>query len=581
MRAQRTAGSGRGWAARLAVAAVGILGMLGGVSAGALAAQEQPSAMPGIFSEVLDVRVINIEVQVTDKDGTPIRGLGPGDFELLVDGEAVSIDYFSEIRNGIVRPAARPAAEPGALESAAAPPAVPSLAPGEPVGVSYLVFVDDFFSLKPDRNRVLEALAANLGFLRPEDRMAVVAYDGKDLDMLTSWTDLEPVLERAFQDAMGRPAHGLRRRVERERANFTLFDGLARQVGREEELGFSEFHRNLRPDERAYIGELTGQLNRSIAAAAATLRSFAKPPGRKVLLLLSGGWPFVPADYLLGGLSTVLFERSGPYGRNLYNRLTETANLLGYTIYPVDVPGLDREFAGQASVARLPDDVNSRADFGFEVEGQAHATLTYLARQTGGRAILNQGRVQALERVAGDVDSYYWLGFSPAKAEDDSRHQVRVVLRDPSFRVRSRRSYLDSSRSSEVSMAVESTLLFGNAAAASTLAIEVGDPVTKSRRRIAVPLKILVPLDEVTFLPAADGYVARLELRLAVQDDHGDQAPIPVIPLDLQLSSEPEAGQIGTYETELELRRRSHAGVVAVHDPASGRILSAGFDIDP
>ena len=64
-------------------------------------AQEEPSSFPGVFSEVLDVRVVNLEVVVTDKSGIPLRGLKPEDFTLTIDGNEVPIEYFSEIRGGV------------------------------------------------------------------------------------------------------------------------------------------------------------------------------------------------------------------------------------------------------------------------------------------------------------------------------------------------------------------------------------------------------------------------------------------------------------------------------------------------
>src|SRR5688572_6141379 len=44
-----------------------------------------PSAEP--FGEVIDVRVVNVEVVVTDREGKRVTGLQPGDFRLRVDGE--------------------------------------------------------------------------------------------------------------------------------------------------------------------------------------------------------------------------------------------------------------------------------------------------------------------------------------------------------------------------------------------------------------------------------------------------------------------------------------------------------------
>ena len=49
------------------------------------AAQDNP--LPDLFSDVIDVRVVNVEVVVTDKKGNRIRGLQAKDFELRVDGD--------------------------------------------------------------------------------------------------------------------------------------------------------------------------------------------------------------------------------------------------------------------------------------------------------------------------------------------------------------------------------------------------------------------------------------------------------------------------------------------------------------
>ena len=58
----------------------------------ALPAAAQEAPLPNLFSDVMDVRVVNVEAVVTDKKGNRVRGLEAGDFELLVDGEPVPID---------------------------------------------------------------------------------------------------------------------------------------------------------------------------------------------------------------------------------------------------------------------------------------------------------------------------------------------------------------------------------------------------------------------------------------------------------------------------------------------------------
>src|SRR5215218_9665521 len=142
----------------------------------AATAQQGPAAgSPPVFGETVDVRVVNLEVVVTDRQGNRVPDLKPGDFSLRVDGKDVPIEYFSEVREGksVAVPAAAAAA--GTAETAGG---VQSVAPEGAVGTSYLIFIDDYFAIASQRNSVLAAFKADLARLGPEDRMAIVSYDG-------------------------------------------------------------------------------------------------------------------------------------------------------------------------------------------------------------------------------------------------------------------------------------------------------------------------------------------------------------------------------------------------------------------
>ncbi|MDH3745560.1 MAG: hypothetical protein OES47_10720, partial [Acidobacteriota bacterium] len=73
-----------------------------GVFAPPVVSQDQPTASPDPagFAETVDVRIVNVDVWVTDQQGDPVIGLGAEDFEILHDGEPVAVDYFAEVRDG-------------------------------------------------------------------------------------------------------------------------------------------------------------------------------------------------------------------------------------------------------------------------------------------------------------------------------------------------------------------------------------------------------------------------------------------------------------------------------------------------
>jgi len=525
----------------------------------------QPETEPGVFGEIIDVRVINLEIVVTDKDGNRVPGLGPQDFELQVDGKPVPIDFFTEILSGT-------AVERGVAGDTKG---VPQLVPGEPVPRRFLIFVDDSFSRKNERDRVLEAIREQLEFLTPEDRVAVVAYDGEGLEMLSTWRPRGTELDRAVRRAQTRPTHGLSWEAELRSYDF-------RQQNLEDEtfaLGDPTFGNDLTQTQEQAVMRISNRVERVVLAAASTLRSFAAPPGRKVMLLVSGGWPYDPLRWVVPNRERAPLEATLDKGEDLYRPLVETANRLGYTLYPIDAPGLRSD--GAAGSVSQPGDSLAAASVAFSRDVELDTALANLAHETGGQAFLDSTNLRALERVADDTRSYYWLGFQPSFKGSDSGHQVRVVAKRRGLDVRSRRSYVDLSRETEVTMMTESALLFGNPPSSEPLLAKIGKPTQVRGRSATLPLTVMIPVHLLTFLPHAGGYVAATELRVAVLDEAGQTAEVPVIDLPLVLDQPPAEGQVQRYETQLKLRRQKHDIVVSLYDVASGRILSTRVEVDP
>jgi VWFA-related protein len=518
-----------------------------------------------VFGETLEVRVVNLEVVVTDRAGLPVSGLEAGDFELRVDGAEVPIGFFTEVRGGT---AIAGAGEPG---EASVVPGVPALAPGEPVDTSYLVFIDEVFSIPRDRNRVLDRLRSDLGRLGPEDRMAIVAFDGRKLTMLTSWSSSHAVLDRALREAQARPAFGLQRLSELRtlQTDQRYFRGLPTRQG-------SLPRSRLEAHELAFAQRLQDRLEGVVFAAVGALQSFAQPPGRKVMLLLSGGWPEDPAEYAAGE-PLLLGDPDGGLrrGEEVYAPVLAAANQIGYTLYTVDVPGLSGPDVDAGS-SEAP-----MAGIAAWREHSLRQTLYRLAEETGGKALLNAQRLDALAAVTADTRSYYWLGFTPAWKGDDRDHEVALRVRREGVRVRSRSGFVDFSVDREVSLRLESGLLLGEVPGAEPLTLEVGRPQTVRLGRMKVPFTLTLVPEQLVLLPGGDGVpAATVELRVAALDENGGRSEVPVMPLVIR----GEAGKEGAairFASEIELRRLEHRLLVAIHDPMTGRLFVAEREIRP
>ncbi len=543
----------------------------------------QEVEIPEVFSETIDVRVVNVEVVVTDRQGNRVQGLKPPDFELLVDGKPTPIDYFTEIEDGLAL---------GARNGDMA--AVPSVDPNAPVGTNFLIFIDDLFSIERDRNRVLDRLANDIGELGPADRIAAVAYDGQTVETLTAWTKSAGQFKDAMDRARSRPAHGLQQLSARNQVVQDQQLMAEHEAGRDQsgllESG-QQVSSGLSGDNSrlglSYREKTSNQLESSVLAAMATMRQFANRSGRKVMLVLAGGWPRsveIFARERLPG-STLPVDRRVMSEHELYGPLVSTANLIGFSLYPVDLPGLTRDFFGDASRgfgANAQPDGTGAAPGTLEKEDTIHSALHLLASSTGGVPLMNARRDLALASVVADTRSYYWLGFEPQRRENNRFHEIEVrLVGRADLNARTREGYVDMSRDHELDMTAKAALLFGDPPEALPLQVHFSEPVRAGRRRMSVHVEVAIPLDEIQLLPVAGEWLSVVEIRVTAMDGAGNRSEVSFEKVPIAGSQEPQPGQIFYYETDLELRRREHSYVITVHDPLTGANLTSTGKLGP
>jgi hypothetical protein len=261
----------------------------------------------------------------------------------------------------------------------------------------------------------------------------------------------------------------------------------------------------------------------------------------------------------------------------------ETANLLGYTLYPVDVPGLQTIPGVDASIAWLPPITTGLQSASSELDN--HYTLEVLARETGGRSSLNSNRMAALERMVEDTASYYWLGFTPEWRADDRRHEIELKVRRPGLRVRNRSGFSDLSRQTETAMNVEGLLMFGATShpdlAAKKIRIDLGEPRRAGWSTDEIPVTLTIPADALTVVPVVGGYAIDATLTLGALDFWGARTEMPKTPLRFLSYQEPRPGDVVRLQTTLRLRRRPQNVIFTVRDNLSGEMLWTNLGYKP
>ncbi|MFL6259983.1 MAG: VWA domain-containing protein [Thermoanaerobaculia bacterium] len=525
----------------------------------ALGAQELPPALPSsTFGASVDVRVINVEAVVTDAKGGRVHGLSAKDFVLEVDGQEVPIEYFAEMEGE--RSASPPPSPPSAEGGASPPAALPSAE-----GRSLLVFIDDLFAAAKQRNDVLEALERDLKLLQPADRMAIAAFYGGRVDVLSGWTGDRRALAAALQAARKRPALGndvlaARRSLTNERALVEEALALSGPGGSAQDVYGSAAREAdpALPDQAGGIGEprLDSRLNKLSRAATATMRALAPPSGRRTLLLLSGGWP-VPGIHL---------------------SLAVAANRLGYTVYPVDVQGIDMAITVNDASFQGPQGTDGFISSGWERASQYGMEL--LARITGGRAILNTAGLTALGRVMEDTSSYYSLGFAPKRKADDRYHPVRVKVRRTGLKVRSQRGFADLSHATQATMAAQGILMVGGDARTKRLVVEAA-PQDRQEKTFEAAVTVAIPLADLTPVEQEGKWRVEATLTAATMDKTGSFSDLTEIPLHLTLPQKPAPDAVARYHTKMKLRRVQQRLVVTVRDPLGGAAVWGETEIKP
>jgi VWFA-related protein len=170
-----------------------------GVVATLLAASASVAQQP--VQETVHVSVVEVTVHATDRSGEPVRGLGPRDVRLFVDGHDVPIESFDWISN---EPA--PAGEAAKSSEPAAPPAS-GAAEAEtrepfPGRLIVLLFQWHVEAAKIEGHvRMSREALEFLDGVRPEDRVAVATF-GSRLWLRQDFTNDRALLRSAVQNSL-------------------------------------------------------------------------------------------------------------------------------------------------------------------------------------------------------------------------------------------------------------------------------------------------------------------------------------------------------------------------------------------
>jgi VWFA-related protein len=521
------------------------------------------------FSEQIAVNVVNVEVYVQDKDGTPITDLTRDDFAVTEDGRPVELVNFYRVVDG--RPLPELEAPYGTEPLAVGAPALESIPQGPTVltvpetqRLHLIVYVDNFNIHPLNRNRAFDRLRLFLrDTLQPGDEVMVASYD-RSLHIRHPFTGSADSVNRVLLELEDMSGMAVEREAERADAIQEIYDtdSLHEALWAAKQFADNQNH------------ELAGTLD----ALTEMVDSLAGLPGRKMLLHVSDGLPMVPGQDLyqaiqqrFADISTLAEAQSRDNSRRFMSIIAK-ANSNRISFYTIDTSGLQTRAMGAETRA-----VSSPVVVGAAVASvrarNLQDTLLLMADRTGGRAVVNTNDVAAgLELIRSDFSNYYSLGYRAPARDRGQYHRIEVRLKNPvrGWKIRHREGYRDKSLEAEISDGLRAFLVHNYQTNPLGVTLEVGQEAEPDANGyISVAIQVRVPIASIVLLPRPDFYEGRLRLYFGALDEEGRDAPPQQLPFELRIPhSSLEMAQKDQMVRVINatMRPGSHKLVVAVRD---------------
>ena len=401
----------------------------------------QAGSEPGDIVRIT-TELVQTDVTVVDAQGKFVRGLKPEQFELRVDGKPVGVSFVEQV-------------DSLGGKSAAAKPGAPR---------KVVIFFDDLHLSRISVEHLRRAVPELLDGPLRHDEVAIVSASGQ-IGFLQQFTRHPAVWRAAISRLVPQPTeikdtenpplseYVAIRIAQGDKEALTYYTndllrslqfqyllpkyggkGAGFMVGSESD----QAARVILQRAEALVARSNSFTNATLSALDGFLRNSARTPGRKTVLFITDG-------FFLGEDTSRL------------KKLTDAAARTGAVVYPVDA----RSLSHRGSDSRMRTDASGRADeFSSDEHPASQSSLTLLAEQTGGRAMLTADTLTTAAReTLSESSNYYVLAWRPTPGGQQNQfRQVAVSIADrPGLTVRFGRGYMDATSKAEIGPAATSS----------------------------------------------------------------------------------------------------------------------------
>jgi VWFA-related protein len=520
------------------------------------------------MAEMIEVRVTNVDVVVTDSKGKPVTGLTKDDFEILEAGKPQTVTNFYEIRDSTMS---------GADSSVTPAPEVPA----EVSQRRIVLFVDNFTIHPLSRNKAFEAVEKSLdSLLRPGDEAMIVLWQGQEQQLAPFTSNREELLSR-FRAAAKRSSGGMTLETMRsqiiEHAGQMIADAntpSSRKISHQQAYDLSL------GSARSFAEHLYASQKNLILGLERTLTTLAGVEGKKAMIFIGAELADTPGLELFQQIDSMYLQYLREIrpavmresGRSLSGALrgvAQRANANGVTMYLVDA--VDRSRRGDPT-ERMVD-----ASAVFFEETNTPMAMATVASITGGISVPG-GRnfEQALGTIASDLSSYYSLGYrSPAEGKEQRRFIVKV--KKPGLHVRSRSTYVARSSDEEVRDRVIANVFHSAVRNDFPVSIVADKPERMDNNQYKVKLTVTLP-STLTLIPQDNLLTGEFAVYIATGRGDGDLSEVTKAVQPMKFPGDAGAAieqqKTFTYTATIVVRPGEQVVSVGVADSLAG---TSGF----
>lgn len=482
-----------------------------------LGAQQPPQPQPppdtvAPYIEKLDIRVINVDVVVTDKKGNRVRGLTRDDFEIYENGIPKPISNFYEVESET-----KPVPQPGVVPEKKTAAQIAEIPDNQR---RRIIFYIDNLSLAPfNRNRVFKDMKKFLETaMRPGDE-AMIATFNKSIKVRLPFTRDEVQVGQMLDAIMGESALGISGRSESRDTMKRIQDANSS----DEAVGIA----------RQYAESVNHDLRQNVEAINGLMATVAGVEGKKVLVLTTEGFQMQPGREMFyavdeagrtKGWSTsgAMLEGMSFDAGSLIQSIARTANANNITLYTIHAGGLG---AGNE---------NNLAEFDratpYSVTSQALSnsteSLQMMAEMTGGLYSINTNNFgEMFRKINDDLDAYYSLGYRAGTERVDRQRNIQVRTKNRALTARARQTFVEKSTFAEMSDRVVANLLYRTKSNDLKIVARINSPVP-SDDLFKIPVEIHIPMENLILVPQGETAAGGFTVYVAVGNKDGDMSDV-------------------------------------------------------